>query len=211
MSALSEFLSGLFHHGEAVVTGKPALLPHDPEALHLLEQTYLVVALDLAGPPLPFVAPVALHSATLLWQACWYLLDHSEPDEFVKAALEWKPPRNVNEHLCADLSLRYLPDVLRRAQIQEPLDQLNQILTAILRAWPLSGVLATFDEPPTTPPDFAGHRGLQLLYAERLANHPRAAWLPTNPGPLELVWQELGRDPARLQALRQPLKEPKHD
>lgn len=211
MSALTAFLNGLFSEGEAVVTGKPAPTPHDPEALQLLEQLYTTVVLDLAGPPLPFLAPTALQAATLLWQSCWYLLEHSEPDEVLKQTLQWKPPRNVSEHFCTDLTFRYLPDVLRRAQTQEPLDQFNQILTAILRAWPLSGVLAAIDESPTTPLDFGGHPGLQLLYAERLANQPRTAWLPPNLGPLELVWQELGRDPARLRALQTPLKELDHD
>ncbi len=34
------------------------------------------------------------------------------------------------------------------------------------------------DAEPLGPLDFAGHPGLQLLYAERLAAAPRAAWVP---------------------------------
>jgi len=59
-----------------------------------------------------------------------------------------------------------------------------------------SGVLADLDGTPATPPEFGGHPGLQLLYAERLAETGRAGWVPAT-GParewVERVYQERGK------------------
>ena len=51
-------------------------------------------------------------------------------------------------------------------------------------------------DPPLTPPDFGGHPGQRLLYAERLAQHEKPGWFPTGTAieAVELVWQQLGRD-----------------
>ena len=58
---------------------------------------------------------------------------------------------------------------------------------------------------PLVPPDFAGHAGLRLLYAERLAQHEKPAWFPVGPGmeSVELVWQQLGRDTTVLSQARE--------
>ena len=50
------------------------------------------------------------------------------------------------------------------------------------------------------PPDFDGHAGLQLLYAERLARREKPGWFPTGAGieAVELVWHDLGRDTSVL-------------
>jgi len=103
-------------------------------------------------------------------------------------------------HLSADLVLRFLPQVHRRARALDPADPLVMILERVLRQWPLSGVLADVLEGPVTPPDFGGHAGLLFLYAERLARHEKPAWLPTGPGReyAEVVWAELGKDATLL-------------
>jgi hypothetical protein len=50
------------------------------------------------------------------------------------------------------------------------------------------------DDGPLTPTDFGEHPGLLLLYAERLAAHRKAAWVPDERGRehLKLVCDELG-------------------
>jgi hypothetical protein len=60
----------------------------------------------------------------------------------------------------------------------------------------LSGLLADISEPPTTPLDFGNHLGLQMLYAERLVERPRASWIPqqgTTRQWIEYVFQEHNR------------------
>jgi hypothetical protein len=56
-------------------------------------------------------------------------------------------------------------------------------------------VLARISAEPTTALDFEGHPGLQLLYAERLANHPRPLWIPQGGEArqwAERIWAERG-------------------
>jgi hypothetical protein len=102
-----------------------------------------------------------------------------------------------SQHLSADLMLRYVPQILRRARGLDPADPLIEILASILRCWPLSGVLSDLDEGPLVPLDFGGQAGLSLLYAERLVGNDRPAWRPEPPGQTweyyELVLQQHGR------------------
>jgi len=123
-------------------------------------------------------------------------VQQTEPAEELERRLTLPPPRSAAEHLSADLLLRLLPALHRRARALAPADPLCGRLTAILRDWPLSGVLADVAEPPVGSLAFEGHPGLQLLYAERLARNFKPAWLPTEGqarAHCELVWQELGR------------------
>jgi hypothetical protein len=100
------------------------------------------------------------------------------------------------------VTLRFLPQVHRRARAVAPDDRLAALLAGVLRQWPLSGVLSDVEEGPAAPPDFGGHPGLLLLYAERLARNEKPAWLPAGPGLeyLELVLADLGRERSPLLA-----------
>jgi MoxR-vWA-beta-propeller ternary system domain bpX4 len=113
------------------------------------------------------------------------------------------PPQSPAQHLSADLLLRFLPPVYRRARALDPGDPLGGILEKVLRQWPLSGVLADIEAEPLTPTDFGGHPGLLFLYAERLARHERTAWFPTGPGReyVALAWAELGKDTTLLETV----------
>ena len=93
-----------------------------------------------------------------------------------------EPPTPAH-HLSADLTLRYLPQVLNRARGLDPTDPLIGLLEDVLRRWPLSGVLSDVAEAPLGSLEFGGHPGLLLLYAERLAANDRPAWRPAQAGP----------------------------
>ena len=73
-------------------------------------------------------------------------------------------------------------------------------METLLRQWPLTGVLADVAEEPLTPPEFDGHPGLLLLYAERLARHEKPAWVPHGKAfeYVELVFRELGKEQSAL-------------
>src|SRR5262249_54286450 len=110
-------------------------------------------------------------------------------------------------HLSADLTLRFLAPIHRRARGRDPADRLTSLLADILRRWPLSGVLADVEDEPLTSPDWGGHAGLWMLYAERLAQNEKPAWVPRESGLefVQLVYAELGKDPAGLlRCARQP-------
>jgi MoxR-vWA-beta-propeller ternary system domain bpX4 len=202
MCELAAFLGPLFRDGRAILHAppQPCKARAREEALAILEQAYLEYRLHVAGPLLPFIAETGLAAAGLVQQACWFLVSRTQPAEKLHEPLRMPgPPRTPGEHLSADLTLRFLCQVYQRSRAVDPADPLTTGLATLLRQWPLTGVLSGVTEPPLTPPDF-GHPGLQMLYAERLAENEKPAWLPPASGLeyVELVWTELGRDPQAL-------------
>jgi hypothetical protein len=193
----AELLARLLTDGEVHFTAKPAFDPRQrPRAAELLEHAYADYRLAVAGPLLPFDAAVAVDAAGLVLRACWFAVSHDEPDAAVREALRLKPPGSAAAHLSADLTLRYAAGVHRRAFGQAPDDALTLALAELLRGWPLSGVLSAVADPPVGDTEFFDHPGLQLLYAERLADHFKPAWVPAGGRTrdvTELVFQERGR------------------
>jgi hypothetical protein len=71
----------------------------------------------VAGPAVPFDPDTALAAAELTCWACWFLLDRNQPETEVEERVRMAGvPRSPAEHLSADLVLRYLPQVYRRAR-----------------------------------------------------------------------------------------------
>ena len=159
--------------------------------------------LDIAGPSLEFDGVAALAAAHYFFLACWYLVRRDRAVEELEAKLVMRSPSgSPAQHLSVDLLFRLLPQLQRRTLSVDPADRLSTLLAEQLRFWPLSGVLSAVEEPPLTPVEFGDHRGLLLLYAERWAVQRKPAWIPEGAGRehVELVWRELGRDPAALPA-----------
>jgi hypothetical protein len=175
-----------------------------PDAATLLAEAYRVHALSVAGPVIPFDAVTAVAAGRLLYRAAWCFLNPNEPVDVAGLVMP-SDPRTPAQHLSADVVLRYLPALHRRVRALRPNDELAALLAVLLRRWPLSGVLGDVEDGPLVTPDFAGHAGLRLLYAERLAAHEKAGWFPTGPAieTVELVWQQLGRDTAMLPRARE--------
>jgi hypothetical protein len=202
MSLFSEFLSELLYEGRVHLKERAFLSASNrPEVQGVLTRAFADYQLDVAGPCLPFAPATALAAAELVADACWFLVNHDKPEvELEKRLVMSGPPRSASEHLSADLLLRFLAQIHRRARRVNPADALTNSLAAVLRQWPLAGVLSDVEEPPLTPLDFEGHRGLLLLYAERLAQNNKHAWIPEGPGLeyVQMVWTTLGKDTSTL-------------
>jgi hypothetical protein len=140
-----------------------------------LREAFRAALLDLAGPRVEFDPNAGCAAAFSLAEACWRLV--GESPEAPLPADRLGHPRSAAAHLSADVALRLLPAVYRRAKVRGD-DPLAGWVAELLRRWPLSGVLVGLPTGPATPTDFHGHPGLQLLYAERLADHPQPAWVP---------------------------------
>ena len=190
MNDLTEFLAGLFQEGRITFLRPPVPLASTPlEAIGLIERAYAAYRLDIAGKALALDAGIAYAAAEVVRQASWALVCHHDRVEDLERRLAMpQAPATAAHHLSADLLLRYLPHVYRRARALDPSDVLVGLLERVLRQWPLSGVLAGLDEGPTSALDFGGHEGLMLLYGERLARHgsPTSPWRPVG-RPLEYV------------------------
>src|SRR4051795_8429030 len=171
MADLEEFLARLLREGAVVFRSRPEPTRGASAGVaDLLAGAYEAYRLDVAGPAIPFDAEVACEAGELVRQACWAMVSRGERVADLAARLAMsRPPERPSDHLSADLLLRYLPRVYRRARAASPHDPLVGLLAGVLRGWPLSGVLAGLDEPPLVPLDLGGHPGLMLLYAERFA------------------------------------------
>lgn len=174
MRQFRDWLERVLSDGESVQGASPHLAPAErPAVEELLRSAFELHALDVAGPPIDFDPHAAVGAAVTLARACWVLVSAEEGEPLAFGA-----PASPGANLSADVTLQFLPSVYRRAKVRAPDGPLATEIDRVLRAWPLSGVLADLDGAPTTPPDFGGHRGLQLLYAERLARTGRAGWVP---------------------------------
>lgn len=196
MPPFADWLTRVLTRGESVQEAPPTLAPEERAgALAVLRAAFDGHALDVAGPPVAFDPDTALAAATALARACWLLVGAAENEP---ASLSFRAEPNApSAHLSADLTLRLLPAVYRRAKLRGA-EPLAAEVESILRAWPLSGVLADLDGEPTAALDFGGHPGLQLLYAERLVATGRPGWVPAA-GParewVERVYHERGKPP----------------
>jgi hypothetical protein len=202
MTSFHEFLSQLLYEGRVVFRTTRA--PHDrprPQDIALLEKAYLAHRLSVAGPDIPFDPAVAFSAAELIRQSSWALVNHGDRISHLKKCVTMPiAPVTPAHHLSADLTLRYLPQIFNRARVLDPCDPFIDLLTELLRRWPLSGALADVAQGPLASLDFGGHPGLLLLYAERLAANDRQAWRPVPGGPgwdyFELVIEDRARGKA---------------
>jgi hypothetical protein len=178
--SLAEFLQRLLEHGEARFSQRPTIARADrTQAGPLLQRAFERYRLDVGGPLIAFDGDIALAAAEAVCMACWYLVNREEREEALKQAVQLaESPRSAAAHLSADLTLRYLTYVHRRARALDSADVLTKHTADILRRWPLSGVQSDVEEPPLTPLDFDGHDGLMLLYAERHVRRPKLGWQP---------------------------------
>lgn len=180
MAGFGDFVTRLLEEGRITFGPDPpqAEPPADRDTAAIAD-AFAAHALEVAGPLIAFDLTTAVEAAELVRQAAWALVDHREPPESLRQRLRMaRDASSASHHLSADLFLRYLPQVLKRARAIDPTDPLIDILTEVLRRWPLSGALSDVEHPPITPADLDGHPGLLLLYAERLAANDRPAWRP---------------------------------
>lgn len=212
--SLAALTQALLSEGRIFLSGPIQDTPGEEQAtLEVLEGAFNHHRCSVAGEPIPFDKGIALACARFVARASWYLVERMDTEAELEKRL-WLPlPKTPSQLLSGDLLLRYVPSLYKRARLLGPNDVLTQRLENTLRRWPLSGVLAELFDEPIGDLDFGGHRGLFLLYAERLAAHFKPAWVPSGPGLpyVELVWCELGRDLKSLKMQKEPYEHGSHD
>src|SRR5436309_1707275 len=113
MFSFLEFVRGLVDEGEVVLSAPPRpSASQRAEAAPFLESVYSDYRLEVAGPLVEFDAGTAVAAGELVWEACWFLVNHEEPEaELGKRLFMPAQPTKASHHLSADLLFRYLPQI----------------------------------------------------------------------------------------------------
>jgi hypothetical protein len=168
--SLSHFLVSLAETGQVAISPEFAEDPAiDTEADAVLLEMDRVSRLNLAGQAPAFLPNVALWAARLFHRGCQFLVCRDVDAAIVATALQDPCPENHSPatDYSADLTLQYLPDLIRMAQQVASADPLAQQLLAIAREWPLSSVGVRGLEK-LNPDGFIAHSGLGQLYVDRI-------------------------------------------
>lgn len=193
---LTQFVQTLLEKGQAMFLGRPEPpRTAPPELIAILKREYDRERLRRPGNSPPFSAATAARAAELTRQACWFLVSREEPDELVKRRVRLAiADPSPSDHASADLTLRYLSVIHRRACGFRLDDPLVLALSDVLRAFPLSGVLTAIHDPPTASLEFGGSLALMMDYAERWAANPKPEWRPDSDAARDCVeWAESER------------------
>src|SRR5690349_594985 len=121
MAPFTTMLRDVLEAGRLVLR-EPLPAHDDGDALGVLADAYPQHALAVAGPPIAFDGTTALAAGRVLYHAGWYLLNANEPVDAARLTMPVEP-RTASQHLSADLLLRYLPAVHRRARALRPDDE----------------------------------------------------------------------------------------
>ncbi len=149
MTAFHEFLTQLLDQGKIVF--RSATAPHDrasARGVAILAEAFETTGLSVAGPRITFDPSSRLRGgrARPAGELGPGLPRRTRGRSGEATEDAWLAGRLRRTTSPADLMLRYLPQILRRARGLDPSDPLVELLANILRRWPLSGVLSDVDE-----------------------------------------------------------------
>ena len=171
--SLTDFLRGLLEAGKVTVAGQ--LFSFSQEDLRasmaLLRQHY-----DEDTPEMHFTAPeflpeAALWAARYLYTTIQLTVLRDLDEVAIKQHLTNFPgPVTPAAVYSADLTFRYLPDLLSLAKGLAPGDLLVSHLRETLRQWPFSSV-GTVMTDAVDPRMLLGHPSLRQAYVDRIVQH----------------------------------------
>ena len=116
MDTFTPVLRSYLNDGCVVFKARPVISPPDTQEIEgVLQENFEQFSLQVAGPPLTLHVETAKAAAELALQACWFLVSDAEPEAELERCLAMpRPPQSPEQHLSADLSLRFLPQVVGR-------------------------------------------------------------------------------------------------
>lgn len=173
--SLAHFLESIWQTGRAEVSRPGASDGTDwGQVDMLLMQFERAWRNTLAGDPPQLELPVARWAATALHRGCQFVIYRDLSDADLDRAFEAKPPAidTSAAQYSADLSLRFLADVVRLARAASDDDPLLKRLLQLAHDWPLSSVgISGLDEAKLRPAAVScivSHPALLALYVDRI-------------------------------------------
>src|SRR5271156_2674206 len=118
MAAFQDFLTQLLDHGQIVF--RSAKAPQDGPTerdVAVLAEAFDTFALSVAGARIEFDSRTACVAAEFVRQSSWALVQREDRLADLKRRLKMTgPPRTASQHLSADLMLRFVPQIVKRAR-----------------------------------------------------------------------------------------------
>jgi hypothetical protein len=177
--ALSTFLRSLFDNGHVRL---PAYAPLATSQLGEADGELIaferLTRLDTAGEAPEFNIEAARWAAVIVFRACQFTVHRDVPAEIVAhdLGIPCPSPRQPSTDYSADLTLRFLPDLLTFARSAAENDPLVASLRRLAQEWPLSSV-GVADLVPLDLSSFFDHPALRTLYVDRVLARGDAARL----------------------------------
>jgi hypothetical protein len=170
--SLSRFLAALVESGQVTVSLAPEEEAADAEAAAVLQEMDRLTRFNLAGQTPDFKPEVALWAARLLHHGCRFLAARDVEPAVISQVLRQPcpAPHSPATDYSADLTLQYLPDLIRTVRQVASGDPLLQELLGVARAWPLSSVGAAGMEKLDLG-NFISDPSLRQLYVDRILAH----------------------------------------
>jgi hypothetical protein len=167
---LADFLRDLLEKGKVTVAGQIGSFGDDDlrAAETLLRHYYDEDALDMPGVVPAFLPEAALWGARYFYHAVQLAVLRDLGEEVVRHYLQdYAGPRTPEAVYSVDLTLRYLPDLLRLARGLAPDDVLVAALQRTALDWPFSSV-GSGAAGEVAPGILLAHPSLRTAYVDRI-------------------------------------------
>jgi hypothetical protein len=162
-----------------------------------LRQCYQDEQLNYPHEAPAFDADAALWGALLLYDAAQAILNRQATLEEIKPLFAaYSGDKTTAAILSADLSLRFLPNLLEKLKTINPDDGLIVLLEQQLAQWPYSAIGYTI-AAPQLPTQKIQHPCLHQLYADRIIAQKATQFLPI-PWVIQAVKASLGAHQAKV-------------
>ena len=170
-SPFYRMLDTLLRSGELVLFGRVDTLTEaeTEPVLQLLSGYYAAEAVDYPHTAPPFEEAAAGWAARCLFHAAQLLMYRAHAaNELSDLFPPYAAEPSAGAVLSADLSLRFLPAVVRQLERIDVADALIPLLQNVLTTWHYSGLLSEFDLGQVTLGAPFEHPCLKSLYVERI-------------------------------------------
>jgi len=170
--SLDTFLASLFDHGRIAVPAPDAeeSAGELAAAAAILDRFEADWRLDFPGEAPAWSHAAALHGARIVYRAAQGAVYREIGEAALRAGLDLPLPDDPDDasvHYSADVTLRFLPDLVRMARGASGDDPLLGLLDGVARRFPLSSVGIPGVTPESIEP-IVGHPGLLRLYVDRI-------------------------------------------
>jgi hypothetical protein len=173
---LPGFTSRLLSEGHAAVES-PEDIPSEDQVstAHILAEFEQIWRLGMPGEAPEFQSEVAVWAARQFYRACQYVLFRNEDNfDFQPLACETELQKLPSAHYSADLTFRFLPDVIKQVRITASEDPLLSDLLCWAHSWPLSSVGVEgvdLNQQQSALEAISRNPSLLRMYADRIIKH----------------------------------------